>query len=59
MVRYLCNFAKKGNPNGAGCPEWVCCGKRAMIMGEKKAHMGKPSLLKQIYTMLTNKAVGE
>ena len=59
MVRYLCNFAAKGNPNGPGNPEWVACGDRGMIMGEKKAHMGKPSLLKQICTMLTNKAVGE
>ena len=59
MVRYLCNFAKKGNPNGSGNPEWVTAGDRSMIMGEKKAHMGKPSTLKQVYTMLTNKAVGE
>ena len=59
MVNYLCNFAKKGNPNGGGNPEWVACGERAMLMGEKKAHMGKPNALKQVYTMLTNKAVGE
>ena len=59
MVRYLCNFAAKGNPNGPGNPEWVACGDRGMILGEKKAHMGKPNVLKQIYTMFTNKAVGE
>ena len=59
MVRYLCNFAKKGNPNGSGNPEWVACGNRAMILGDKKTGMGKPSTLKQIYTMFTNKAVGE
>ena len=59
MVRYLCNFAKKGNPNGSGNPEWVACGNRAMLLGDKKADMGNPSTLKQIYTMLTNKAVGE
>ena len=59
MVRYLCNFAKKGNPNCPGNPEWVTAGNRSMLMGEKKAHMGKPGTLKQIVTMLTNKAVGE
>ena len=59
MVRYLCNFAKKGSPNGPGCPEWVACGSKAMVLGEKKAHMAKPSTLKQLCTMLTNKAVGE
>ena len=59
MVRYLCNFAAKGNPNGPGNPEWVTAGNRSMLMGEKKAHMGNPSTLKQVYTMLTNKAVGE
>jgi len=59
MVRYLCNFAKKGNPNGGGNPEWVTAGDRAMLLGEKKAHMGKPNALKQVITMLTGKAVGE
>ena len=59
MVSYLCNFARKGNPNGSGNPEWVACGNRAMLLGDKKTRMGKPSTLKQIYTMFTNKAVGE
>ena len=59
MVRYLCNFAKKGNPNGGGNPEWVACGERGMLLGNQKPHMGKPNTLKQVVTMLTNKAVGE
>jgi len=59
MVRYLCNFAKKSNPNGPGNSEWVAAGDRSMLMGDKKPRMGKPNTLKQIYTMLTNKAVGE
>ena len=59
MVQYLCNFAKKGNPNGSGNPEWVACGDRAMVLGDRKSRMGKPSTLKQVCTMLTNKAVGE
>ena len=28
-------------------------------LGEKPTQMGKPSMMKMIYTMLTNKAVGE
>ena len=59
MTDYLINFAKNGNPNCAGRPEWVAAGDRAMCMGEKKAHMCKPNMLKLIKIMLTNKAVGE
>ena len=63
MVSYLCNFAKNGDPNKAAVlPTWIASDKnqkRVMIMGEKDTHMGKPSMLKMIHTMLTNKAVGE
>ena len=63
MVQYLCNFAKTGNPNKSGqLKQWVASGKgqnRVLILGEKDTHMGKPSMLKMIGTMLTNKAVGE
>ena len=63
MVRYLCNFCRKGNPNKSGqLPQWVASGKgqrRVLILGEKGTHMGKPGMLKMILTMLTNKAVGE
>ena len=63
MVSYLCNFAKTGDPNKAAVlPTWIASGagqKRVLIMGEKPTHMGKPSMMKMITTMLTNKAVGE
>ena len=63
MTDYLCNFAKTANPNKSGqLPTWIASDgnqKRVMILGEKDSHMGKPSLLKMVYTMFTNKAVGE
>lgn len=63
MVDYLCNFVKTGDPNKAAVlPTWIASGKgqnRVLILGEKPTHMGKPSMFKMIYTMLTNKAVGE
>ena len=63
MTDYLCNFVRKGDPNKAAqLPTWIASDrsqKRVLCMGEKDTHMGKPSLLKLIGTMLTNKAVGE
>ena len=63
MVSYLCNFVKTGNPNQTGeLPQWVASDKgqsKVLIMGEKDTQMGKPSMLKMIHTMFTNKAVGE
>ena len=63
MVRYLVNFCRTGNPNKSGTlPTWIASGKgqsRVLILGEKDTAMGKPSMLKMIHTMLTNKAVGE
>ena len=63
MVSYLCNFVKKGDPNEGGVlPTWIASDKtqkRAMVLGEKPTGMGKPSMLKMIKTMLTNKAAGE
>ncbi|MBE5777401.1 MAG: carboxylesterase [Clostridiales bacterium] len=63
MVKYLCNFVRCGNPNkGGDLPTWIASDKRqtrVLILGEKPTHMARPSLLKMIKTMLTNKAVGE
>ena len=63
MVRYLCNFAKTGDPNrGEQVVSWTPAqkaGKQVLRMGEKPTAMGKLSTAKLIYTMLTNKAVGE
>ena len=63
MVKYLCNFCRTGNPNKGGeLPTWIASDKnqkRVMMLGEGDTRMGKPSMLKLIKTMLTNKAVGE
>jgi len=63
MVGYLCNFVRNGNPNGSGAlPSWNISDKnqkQVMCLGEASTGMRKPSILKMISTMLTNKAVGE
>ena len=63
MAEYLCNFARSGNPNGTNdLPVWLGSDKKqkqVMNLGEKHTGMRKPDVLKMIYTMLTNKAVGE
>ena len=63
MVNYLCNFTKTGDPNKAAqLPTWIASGmgqNRVLCLGEEKTGMRKPGMLKLVYTMLTNKAVGE
>ena len=62
MTTYLCNFVKYGDPNGGGAPMWEAANpikKQVMRLGEKPARMARVSKLKLIYTMFTNKAVGE
>ena len=62
MVDYLMNFVKTGNPNGEGLPKWkrACpkC-KTVLRLGEGETRMGKASMAKLVYTLFTNKAVGE
>jgi len=62
MTSYLCNFVKCGDPNGADLPRWMPSTKeqkRVLCLGECQTHMNQPGVLKMVWTMLTNKAVGE
>lgn len=62
MVGYLMNFVKTGNPNGEGLPDWTPMAdkhSRVLRLGEGETRMGKASMPKLLWTMLTNKAVGE
>ena len=62
MVDYLCSFVRSGDPNGGDRPRWLPSSKgqpRVLTLGEQETAMRKPSLLKMIHTMFTNKAVGE
>ena len=63
MTDYLCNFCKTGNPNNTGAlPQWVASDKhqkKALRLGEDQPHMGKASMAGLVWTLLTNKAVGE
>ena len=63
MVNYLCSFAHSGNPNKTDdLAQWQPSApnqKKVLILGENPTAMGNPNLFKMVYTMFTNKAVGE
>ncbi len=62
MSAYLTNFAKTGNPNGEGLPQWnptTSKNKKVMRLGEGETRMGGVSKLKLAYTTFTTKPVGE
>ena len=65
MVEYLVNFAGSGNPNSdadSSLAKWEpmsSSNDKVLRLGEKETAMGKVNNLKLVYTMLTNKAVGE
>ena len=56
MTDYAANFAKTGDPNGEGLPEWKPAGRRsaaALCFGPEKTAMGRPDYLKMTKNMLT------
>ena len=62
MVSYLSYFARTGDPNGSDLPAWAASdehNKTVLMIGENETRMARPSMVKMIRTMLTNKAVGE
>ena len=62
MTSYLTNFAKTGNPNDETLLFWepvTGTQDKVLRIGEGDTRMGNPSNAKLIFTMLTNKAVGE
>ena len=58
MSDYLCSFARDGKPSGVATWDKWSDG-NVMMFTDNDTRMGKPSMLKMIITMLTNKAVGE
>ena len=62
MVRYLANFARTGDPNGADLPQWLPTEKgqnQVLRLGDKDIRMGGVSIAKLTHTMMTKPNVGE
>ena len=60
MSDYLCNFARKSDPNSADLPLWTPRrGRSLMRIGEGDTGMDRPRALKLCAIMLTNESVGE
>lgn len=59
MTDYLTNFAKTGNPNGSGLPEWSPAARGTLRIGEGEAAMTKVSQAKLWCNMFAKKSSGE
>lgn len=62
MVRYLANFARTGDPNGADLPQWLPTEKgqnQVLRLGDADIRMGGVSIAKLTRTMMTKPNVGE
>lgn len=55
MAEYLVNFARTGNPNAPRLPKWESTPDEALLLGEERTQMGKPSEMKMVFSMLTHK----
>ncbi len=62
MVGYYSNFAKTGNPNGEGLPEWRPSKKgqkEVMVLDAGQVGMGRVPMVGLVKTMIANPGMGE
>ncbi len=52
MTDYICEFAKKGDPNKEGLPEWKKGGSRVLCISPKAVKMGRPGYAKLVRNTL-------